>query len=109
MRIRGEELARKIKEHDQIKATAKSEASRAKAQVEHLNAEFREISDEVNAGVAYRDVPCSWVAHDASKTMRLLREDTRAVVETRPMAPDELQVALFPGPSEIKPAKKGQG
>lgn len=58
-----------------------------------LQRQLADLMLRIRSGVAPRMVECQWRANPETACMDLVRLDTLAVVDSRPMAPDELREA----------------
>lgn len=85
-----------LAERDAIEARMKAEAAKAKARIKELEAELREVSRAAREGFEIHPIACVWVRDDEARVMRLVRPDTDATVDVRPMTGEELQLAMFP-------------
>lgn len=95
IRLRGEELARKHAEWDEVESARKAADKEAKGKLERIEAESKELANNIRTGREYRDIEVREVKNTDTLTMDLVRVDTGEVVESRPLRADELQVGLF--------------
>lgn len=105
IRLRGEELARKHAEWDEVESARKASQQQAKASLERIEAELKLLANNIRTGREYRDIEVSEQRNTARLTMDLIRQDTGEVVESRPFRSGELQTTIF----DINKSKKGRG
>lgn len=86
---RAKRLARRLNDLDVIKANAQRAAQEYKSQAEETNAEIFDLRQAVTTGTEERDVQCELRFYPSVGEAELVRLDTGAVVETRPMTKKE--------------------
>ncbi|TAK30979.1 MAG: hypothetical protein EPO40_06195 [Myxococcaceae bacterium] len=91
---RARRAAEVLRQRDQAEADMKLKAKLAKGELDKHEAELRKLAQAAREGCEVQEVECHWVPDYASKKMRLVRDDTGAVVEVRQMSMDEQQTKL---------------
>ena len=94
VRLKGEKIARRLKDRENLEEERKAAAKAAKEEIGELDAEIIELRDEVRERREMRDVQVSDEKDWGRKIVRTLRLDTGEVVASRPMTPAELQQHL---------------
>jgi hypothetical protein len=102
IRLRGEELARKHAEWDEVENARKTAQTEAKGKIERIEAESKLLANNIRTGREYRDIEVREVRNDTTLSMDLVRQDTGEVIESRPLRTDELQTTIF----DISKSKK---
>jgi len=95
IRLRGEELARKHAEYDDVESARKASQQESKGKLERIEAESRELANTIRTGREYREIEVREVKNVDNLSMDLVRVDTGEIIESRPLRADELQVGLF--------------
>jgi len=105
---RGESMAESELQIDKLKADRRATNKQILEQVDLRN----KLAHTIEAGEEMRNVTCRWKARESEKLWRLVRTDTDAEVENRPMNAADLQGNLsFPsdegddGPGEVERAE----
>ena len=104
---RAKELARKTSEATSLQDELKEVASDFKAKILGLQTEVGRISEEINRGWIYKNVPCQVILDFNLGTCTVVRLDTNEVVRERALTADELQPKLIP--EEPKTIEEPQG
>lgn len=91
LRERGEELASLHQELDLISAEKKESNSNFKARSEAVQIRANELAGEISSKTEYRDVIVTEEKNYEKKEAYVIRTDTRQVVSTRALHPEELQ------------------
>jgi hypothetical protein len=104
---RAKDLARKTSEAASLTEELKEVASDFKSKILGLQTEAARISEEINRGWIYKNVPCQETRDFNLATCRVVRLDTWEVVRERALTADELQPKLIP--EEPKTIEDPQG
>lgn len=97
---RADRAAAKLAERDDKESEQKAEAKRAKAVIEQVEAELRNLSNEVRTRSTYRNVDIERRFEYKRGRVVDIRLDTGEVIEDRPMKEYEMQKELFTTPPE---------
>jgi hypothetical protein len=107
---RAKELARKTSEATSLQNELKEVASDFKAKILGMQTEAGRISEEINRGWIYKNVPCQEHKDFNLGTATVVRLDTLEVVRERALTADELQPKLIPeDPPEPPTIEEPQG
>jgi len=91
-----DECALVLGEIEQLDAEYKDEVVKLRGERKRASAAVAKLAREVREKASYRQTPVHEERRFAENTIAVVREDTGALVRSRPMTPDERQVALFP-------------
>lgn len=91
---KAEELAKEIGSYDALMLAHKAARARMREREKAQELSIREIATDVGLGSEVRDIACRWVADFARNSVELIRLDTGAVVESRPMGDSDRQLAI---------------
>ena len=67
------------------------------------NAIVGKLSPRIHSGIETRDVQCVQETNWTRLTVKIVREDTGEIVESRPMREEEKQMELNPGEKQDSP------
>ena len=95
IKIKGEELAKAVKEHKKLEDEKKSVAATYGKQLKNSSFNVLELSHIVETGKEDRDVPVRKEFNARLNLCNVYREDTGDLVEARPMEADEHQNDLW--------------
>src|SRR5208337_1734525 len=84
--------------------------SQFKSRIDAAVAKRNEYAGIINAGCEYKPVDC-WLTKDwGASTITVIRQDTREVIRTRPMSPEEKQRGLaFAEGNPVPTEEAGEG
>jgi hypothetical protein len=94
---KGDVLATRIEERDDIEQRRKAAADGFKEELKAINGDINSLARQVRTREEQRIVKCLWERDDSRMSMILVRQDTGEIVESRAMHDDERQTALFSG------------
>ncbi len=93
------ELATKQLELERIREIKRAVMRQYREQQQNLDDRIHELSVQVNDGIRTVVVPCREVSSDdGSFVVRVIRDDTGAVLSERPMTLEERQTEMFGAP-----------
>lgn len=92
--VRATEFASLDGKLDELEAERKRQNDAIKDEIGGVNSERARLRKIVLSRVEERDVPCTWHADWASKSVLLRRDDTGEVVQARTMTADEVQTSF---------------
>lgn len=102
---RGQQLGHSLAELTRLEGQLAEAKTANKAAREPVIYERDKLADQLRSGIEYRPVRCARIYDYRTGTAKLVRLDTSAVVEERPLTERERQQALdFEGPDEPLPA-----
>lgn len=87
---RGDEMAKAELEIDRLKETRRG----VNGQIADLSTRRNKLATIIEEGEEARAVDCTWIEDFAKNVVRLVRQDTGAEVDTRPMTADDRQESL---------------
>jgi hypothetical protein len=110
-RLRGEALAQKRQEWEEVERARKAATQKAKAEQERIDAEADLLAEAIRTGREYRDIEVVERKNIDIRMMETIRMDTGEVIDSRPLRSDEMQTTLFPisGGKNKKKASDGGG
>lgn len=91
---KGDVLATRIEQLDDIEQRRKASADSFKEQQKEAQGDIASLARQVRTRLEHRVIGCAWERDDARLSMLLVRQDTGEIVETRPMCDDERQHSL---------------
>lgn len=94
---RGQELGRLENEIRVKEDERRSVMKNLKARIDDMKGTAKDLATVLEDGAEKRQVPILKVGNFEENLVRLIRKDTGAVVEERPMEPDEREVLANPG------------
>lgn len=94
VRLKGEKIARLLKEKETLEEKRKDVAKRLKDEIVELDEDVTQLRDEVREHREIRDVQVEDVKDWSARIVRTTRMDTGETVASRPMSPAELQQHL---------------
>ena len=92
---RGTTIGRRMESRDLEEARFDEVKERHKATLKHLDAEIGRLGRTLHTGIEYREVATVTVMNWTGECVETIREDTGAVVRSRPLLPEEKQHELF--------------
>lgn len=92
---RGNELAAKIEEMQNIEMSAEEARGNFKAELKRVEGEISRLKRTVLDGKEQRTVRCEWQLNFDHGIAELIRLDTFEVVQSRPLTDEERQGGLF--------------
>lgn len=104
---RADRAANLIEERDALEEEMKAYQKAKKAEIEKLEAEHRQLSNEVRTKATYRDVDCERIYDWDETKVTEIRLDTGEVMKKRPMTERELQMGLFDDSDKKPPPASG--
>ena len=91
---------------DQLNAERKEAIEETRGELKRVGAEVAKLARELREKACYREVNVHEERRFAENTIAIVREDTGALVRSRPMTPEERQVALFPSLVKDEPGQE---
>lgn len=101
---RADRAANIIEERDGLEEEMKAYQKAKKADIEKLDAEHRQLSNEVRTKATYRDVECKRTFDYNEGKVFEVRLDTGEILKKRLMTERELQMGLFEDPEKKTPS-----
>lgn len=101
----GKELALQFSKKLRVEAEKKQSMDAFKNRIGGIESQIADLSQKVETGQEWRDVPCEWrFGQPTKKTKQLVRLDTEEVVSTEDMTADDMQEWLGGAP-EFEPGE----
>lgn len=94
---RADRAAQLLEDRDHKEEELKAHAKHAKGEIERIEAEMRQYSNEVRTRSTYRDIECERIYEWDTGRVREVRGDTGEVISDREMTEREKQMGLFDG------------
>jgi hypothetical protein len=94
-RLRGEALAQKRQEWEEVERAKKAATQHAKAEQERIDAEADLLAEAIRTGREYRDIEVNEQKNLDSRAMETIRLDTGEVIDSRALRSDEMQTGLW--------------
>lgn len=101
---RADRAAQLLEDRDHKKEELKAHTKHANGEIDRIEAEMRQFSNEVRTRSTYRDVECTRVYDWGVGRVREIRGDTGEVISDREMTEREKQMGLF---DDKKPPEGG--
>lgn len=101
IKVKGEQLAKKIDAHTKVEEEKKQTNSEFTKKLKESSAEIRHLARQVETGQEYRDVPVRPEFFPSKNLCKLYREDTGELVGTRPMTSEEYQQEFFDDEEDV--------
>lgn len=92
LQAHGARLARKVKDLELVKERKAKEARKLSLEIKEIELEIKRIADARDKGEELRPVTCAERVH--GNVMEVVRLDTGAVIEARPLRYDEMQTSI---------------
>lgn len=88
------ELAMSFNRRSQLELKLKEVTTQIKGEIAKADADISRLATDVERGYTYRDVDCTLIYDFTSNLYSMVRNDTKEVVESRPLSDDEKQLEL---------------